>query len=136
MARKAVVLLSGGLDSATCLAVAKKEGFEIHALCFDYGQRHSVEIRCAKRCAEAFQVEKLHRIAFDLRIWGASALTSDRINVPDFEEDRAKVPITYVPARNMIFLSFGAALAEGIGARDIFIGINTINITTLITVNL
>lgn len=127
MAQKAVVLLSGGLDSATCLAVAKKEGFEIHALCFDYGQRHSIEISCAKRCAEAFHVERFHLIKFDLRIWGASALTSDSLQVPDFEAERASVPITYVPARNMIFLSFGAALAEGIGSRDIFIGVNSLD---------
>ena len=127
MSRKAVVLLSGGLDSVTCLAVAKKENFEIHALCFDYGQRHHIEIECARRSAAAIGVEKFHLIRFDLRMWGASALTSDSLTVPEFEEHRSQVPITYVPARNMIFLSFGAALAEGIGARDIFIGVNSMD---------
>ena len=127
MSRKAVVLLSGGLDSATCLAVAQKENFEIHALCFDYGQRHHIEIECARRSAAAIGVEKFHLIRFDLRMWGASALTSDSLTVPEFEEHRSQVPITYVPARNMIFLSFGAALAEGIGARDIFIGVNSMD---------
>ena len=127
MSGKAVVLLSGGLDSVTCLAVAKKEKFDIHALCFDYGQRHKIEIECARRNAAAFGVEKFHLIHFDLRMWGASALTSDKLEVPEFEEHHTSVPITYVPARNMIFLSFGAALAEGIGARDIFIGVNSMD---------
>ena len=127
MPAKAVVLLSGGLDSVTCLAVAKKENFDIHALCFDYGQRHKIEIQCARRSAAAIGVEKFHLVQFDLRQWGASALTSDQLDVPDFQEYHDKVPITYVPARNMIFLSFGAALAEGIGARDIFIGVNSMD---------
>ena len=127
MPEKAVVLLSGGLDSATCLAVARKEGFDVHALCFDYGQRHRIEIECSRRCASAAGVEKFHLIRFDLRQWGASALTSDKLDVPAFEEKRTRVPITYVPARNMIFLSFGAALAESIGARDIFIGVNSMD---------
>ena len=127
MAEKAVVLLSGGLDSATCLAVAKKEKFEIHALCFDYGQRHKIEIECSRRTAAAIGVAKFHLIRFDLRQWGASALTSDQLEVPEFQEHHDSVPITYVPARNMIFLSFGAALAEGIGARDIFIGVNSMD---------
>ena len=127
MSEKAVVLLSGGLDSVTCLAVAKKENFEIHALCFDYGQRHKVEIECARRSAAAAGVEKFHLLHFDLRMWGASALTSDQLEVPEFQEYHTSVPITYVPARNLIFLSFGAALAEGIGARDIFIGVNSMD---------
>ena len=127
MAAKAVVLLSGGLDSVTCLAVAKKENFETHALCFDYGQRHRIEISCARRSAAALGVAKFHLISFDLRQWGASALTSDQFEVPEFVEHHDKAPITYVPARNMIFLSFGAALAESIGARDIFIGVNSLD---------
>ncbi|MBQ6596838.1 MAG: 7-cyano-7-deazaguanine synthase QueC [Lentisphaeria bacterium] len=127
MPPKAVVLLSGGLDSVTCLAVAKKEKFDIHALCFDYGQRHKIEINCARRSAAKIGVEKFHLIQFDLRQWGASALTSDRLDVPEFQEYHDKVPITYVPARNLIFLSFGTALAEGIGARDIFIGVNSMD---------
>lgn len=127
MAEKAVVLLSGGLDSVTCLAAAKKENFEIHALCFDYGQRHQIEIECARRSAAAIGVEKFHLIRFDLRMWGASALTSDNLDVPEFDAERKEVPVTYVPARNMIFLSFGAALAEGIGAKDIYIGVNSLD---------
>ncbi len=127
MSKKAVVLLSGGLDSVTCLAVAKSENYEIHALCFNYGQRHKVEIECARKSALRIGVEKFHLIGFDLRMWGASALTSDSLSVPEFEANRDSVPITYVPARNMIFLSFGAALAEGIGARDIFIGVNSMD---------
>ena len=127
MPPKAVVLLSGGLDSVTCLAVAKKEKFAVHALCFDYGQRHKIEIECARRSAARIGVEKFHLIQFDLRQWAASALTSDQLDVPEFQEYRDKVPITYVPARNLIFLSFGTALAEGIGSRDIFIGVNSVD---------
>ena len=127
MPPKAVVLLSGGLDSVTCLAVAKHEKFDVHALCFDYGQRHKIEINCARRSAAKIGVEKFHLIQFDLRQWGASALTSDQLVVPEFQEYHDKVPITYVPARNLIFLSFGTALAEGIGARDIFIGVNSMD---------
>ena len=125
--KKAVVLLSGGLDSVTCLAVAKQEGFQIHTLSFNYGQRHRIELECARRCAEKAGVEQFHEISFDLRAWGASALTSDRLDVPDYDPEAHTVPVTYVPARNMIFLSFAAALAEGIGARDIFIGVNSLD---------
>ena len=123
--KKAVVLLSGGLDSATCLAIAKHEGFDIHSLTFNYGQRHDVELRCAKNIAESVGVEKHHLISFDLREWGGSALTSDRIDVP--EPGGSGIPVTYVPARNTIFLSFASALAETIGARDIFIGVNSLD---------
>lgn len=123
--KKAVVLLSGGLDSATCLAIAKAEGFEIHTLTFAYGQRHNVELDCAKKLAEAAGVVKHHLISFDLREWGGSALTSDVIAVPDAGGDG--IPVTYVPARNTIFLSFAAALAETIGAKDIFIGVNSLD---------
>lgn len=123
--KKAVVLLSGGLDSATCLAIAKKEGFELHSLTFDYGQRHDVELQCAKRIAESCGVEKHHLISFNLREWGGSALTSDKIDVP--APGGSGVPVTYVPARNTIFLSFAAALAETIGARDLFIGVNSLD---------
>ena len=124
--KKAVVLLSGGLDSATCLAIAKQEGFAVHSLTFNYGQRHQVELECAKRIAEAACVEKQHLISFDLREWGGSALTSDQIDVPDAGIDEG-IPVTYVPARNTIFLSFASALAETIGARDIFIGVNSLD---------
>mgnify|MGYP005776829379 CR=1 FL=1 len=123
--KKAVVLLSGGLDSATCLAIAKNEGFNIHSITFDYGQRHDVELKCAKTIAESCGVTKHHLISFNLREWGGSALTSDSIDVP--APGGSGVPVTYVPARNTIFLSFAAALAETIGARDIFIGVNSLD---------
>ncbi|HJX00827.1 MAG TPA: 7-cyano-7-deazaguanine synthase QueC [Terriglobales bacterium] len=126
--RKAVVLLSGGLDSATVLAIACREGFTPHALSFDYGQRHAIELQSAKRLATMFGAE--HSIInFDLRRFGGSALTAD-IDVP---KDRAEaqmasgVPVTYVPARNTIFLSFALGLAEVIGANDIFVGVNVLD---------
>ena len=129
MTKKAVVLLSGGLDSATCAAVAKAEGFEVYALTFDYGQRHSVELECAEKIANFIGVEKMCRVKFDLRLWGGSALTDDSIDVPaaDPENGENHIPITYVPARNTIFLSFAASFAETIGARDIFIGVNSLD---------
>ena len=130
MKRKAVILLSGGLDSATCLAIARSEGFELHALTFDYGQRHRVELLCARNIAKSLGVKKLYEIKFDLRQWGGSALTSDDLEVPaaekDFEESGV-IPVTYVPARNTIFLSFAASLAETLEARDIFIGVNSLD---------
>ncbi len=124
--KKAVVLLSGGLDSATCLAIAKSEGFEIHTITFNYGQRHDIELKCAKALADAAGVAKHHLISFDLREWGGSALTSDTIDVPDAANDGG-IPVTYVPARNTIFLSFATALAETIGAKDIFVGVNSLD---------
>lgn len=123
--KKAVVLLSGGLDSATCLAIAQSEGFEIHTITFAYGQRHNIELECAKKLADAAGVARHHLISFDLREWGGSALTSDTIDVPD--AGGSGIPVTYVPARNTIFLSFAAALAETIGAKEIFIGVNSLD---------
>src|SRR5580693_6148803 len=111
---KAVCLLSGGLDSATCLALARRDGFDCYALSFDYGQRHSVELDAARRVAEALNATD-HRIAkIDLRIFGRSALTDD-IAVPKNRDEHSMsegIPITYVPARNTIFLSFALAWAE------------------------
>lgn len=123
---KAVVLLSGGLDSATCLAIAKSEGFECHALSFDYGQRHKIELEKAKALAGAIGVSGHVVISFDLRLWGGSALTSDSIAVPD-SGSASGIPPTYVPARNTIFLSFATAYAETLGAKDIFIGVNSLD---------
>jgi 7-cyano-7-deazaguanine synthase len=127
--RKAVVLLSGGLDSATVLAIAKSEGYQPYALSFSYGQRHSWELEAAKRVATAIGAEQ-HRIAsIDLRAFGGSALTSD-IAVPKGRADEEiahGIPITYVPARNTIFLSFALAWAEVLGASDIFIGVNALD---------
>ncbi len=127
--KKAVVLLSGGLDSTTALAIAKSEGFEIYALSFRYGQRHQVEIESARRVAEAMGVEKHLICDIDLRSIGGSALT-DELEVPkarSVEEMAASIPVTYVPARNTIFLSFALAWAEALEAQDIFIGVNALD---------
>jgi len=127
--RRAVVLLSGGLDSTTCLAIAKAEGFTPHALSFRYGQRHEAELAAARRVAEALGVAE-HIVAdIDLRTFGGSALTAD-IDVPKgraAESVGGDIPITYVPARNTIFLSFALAWAEVLGASDIFIGVNALD---------
>jgi len=127
--RKAVVLLSGGLDSATVLAIAKSESYELHALSFSYGQRHVWELAAAKRVAACVGVMQ-HRIAnIDLRAFGGSALTDD-IAVPKGrapEEMSHGIPITYVPARNTIFLSFALAWAEVLGSSDIFLGVNALD---------
>jgi 7-cyano-7-deazaguanine synthase len=127
--RRAVVLLSGGLDSTTVLAIAKAEGYETNALSFSYGQRHSWELECARKVASNAGV-KDHRVAqIDLRVFGGSALTAD-ISVPkgrSLEEMSDKIPITYVPARNTIFLSFALAWAEVLGSSDIFVGVNALD---------
>src|SRR5512132_108023 len=125
----AVVLLSGGVDSATAAAIAKQAGFAIHALSFRYGQRHACEINAAGRVATFLNASSHLVIDFDLRSLGGSALT-DQIEVP---KDRSAgeishgIPVTYVPARNTIFLSFGLALAERIAANDIFFGANQLD---------
>jgi 7-cyano-7-deazaguanine synthase len=129
MSTKAVVLLSGGLDSATALAIAESEGYESYALSFRYGQRHSVELEAARRVAEAQGVAR-HVIAdINLRVFGGSALTDD-IAVPhhDSADQLGEgIPVTYVPARNTVFLSFALAWAETLGAGDIFIGVNALD---------
>jgi len=126
---KAVCLLSGGLDSATCLAHARRSGFECHALSFDYGQRHRVELEAARRVAAALHAAD-HRVAkIDLRVFGHSALT-DEIEVPKGRDEAAMssgIPVTYVPARNTIFLSFALAWAEVLEANDIYIGVNALD---------
>ena len=127
--KKAVVLLSGGLDSATCLAMARQQGFSAHALSFRYGQRHAVELEAAERVAAALGAATHKLIDIDLRAFGGSALTAD-IPVPKGRsaEDMAHgIPITYVPARNTIFLSFALAYAEVLAASDIFIGVNALD---------
>lgn len=127
--KPAVVLLSGGLDSATVLAIARAEGYAAHALSFSYGQRHRIELEAARRVAAA-QGAAQHRIAtIDLRVFGGSALTAD-IDVPKdrgADEMSHGIPITYVPARNTIFLSFALAWAEVLGSSDIFIGVNALD---------
>jgi 7-cyano-7-deazaguanine synthase len=126
---KAVVLLSGGLDSATTLAVANDIGFETYALSFRYGQRHETEIEAAKRVAARLGVAKHVILDIDLRYFGGSALTDD-IPVPKsrkIDEISKEIPVTYVPARNTIFLSFALAFAESLGSNDIFIGVNALD---------
>ncbi|MBU51157.1 MAG: hypothetical protein CL920_20915 [Deltaproteobacteria bacterium] len=128
--RKAVVLLSGGLDSTTCLAMAKDQGFEVYALSFQYGQRHSHELDCAKRIAQEMGVKKHHIAQIHLDAFGGSALTDSSIEVPKerpLEDMEKEIPVTYVPARNTIFLSFALAWAEVLEASDIFIGVNALD---------
>lgn len=129
MEKAAVVLLSGGLDSTTTLAIAKNQGFRTYALSFRYGQRHVFELEAARRVANASAVEQHRTVEIDLRCFGGSALTSD-IAVPKgrhVEEMSSEIPITYVPARNTIFLSFALAWAEVLHCSDIFIGVNALD---------
>ncbi len=126
---RAVCLLSGGLDSATCLALAKRNGYETYALSFDYGQRHRVELLAAARVAESLGVAAHRVMELDLRVFGNSALTAD-IDVPKGRTEEtmgAEIPVTYVPARNTIFLSLALAWAEVLEAQDIFIGVNALD---------
>ncbi|HRY44583.1 MAG TPA: 7-cyano-7-deazaguanine synthase QueC [Thermoanaerobaculia bacterium] len=125
----AVVLLSGGLDSATCLAIARSEGFAPYALSFRYGQRHAPELAAAGRVAAALGAERHVVASIDLGLFGGSALTAD-IDVPkdrDGEEIARGIPITYVPARNAVFLTFALAWAEVLGAFDLFVGVNALD---------
>jgi 7-cyano-7-deazaguanine synthase len=127
--KRAVVLLSGGLDSTTVLAIAKQEGFETYALSFDYGQQHRVELECAANVSRTLGA-KQHVVAkIDLRVFGGSALTSD-LPIPknrSIEDMGAEIPATYVPARNTVFLSFALAWAEVLQTGDIFLGVNALD---------
>lgn len=123
--KKAVVLLSGGLDSATVLAMAREQGYETYALSFDYGQRHRSELQAAARVAGALGAREHRVITLDLTGWGGSALTDQRIAVPTALA--AGIPVTYVPARNTIFLSLALAWAETLTAPDIFAGMNAVD---------
>lgn len=128
--KPAVLLLSGGLDSATCLAIAKAEGFAVHALSFDYGQRHKAELAASLRVAERLGAASHRRAHIDLGLFGGSALTDAALDVPkDRNETQLSggVPITYVPARNTVFLSYALGLAEVLGTHDIFIGVNALD---------
>lgn len=122
----AVVLLSGGLDSATCLAIARSEGFAVHALTVDYGQRHRVELEHAARLAKLHGAASHRVVRIDLRAVGGSALTAE-LGVPKDRPDDGSVPVTYVPARNTVFLGVALGLAEVTGARSIFIGANAVD---------
>jgi 7-cyano-7-deazaguanine synthase len=123
---RAVVLLSGGLDSATALAIAKSEGFECYALSFHYGQRHAVELDAARRVAKRLGANDHVILDIDLRQFGGSALTSHTA-VPKDRTPDSSIPVTYVPARNTVFLSIALAWAEVLGAQDIFIGVNALD---------
>ncbi len=125
MKDKAVVLCSGGLDSSTILAIALQDGFECHTLAFDYGQRHQSELYAAERVSAALGADDHKVIKLDLRAIGGSALTDDLIDVP--QEMGEGIPVTYVPARNTVFLSIALGYAEVIGARSIFIGVNAVD---------
>ena len=128
MGKTAVVLLSGGLDSTTCIAIAKDAGFEIAALTFNYGQRHEFEIDAAKQIIDHYQINNHSLVDIDLSQFGGSALTDD-IEIPKgrSEKDMSDIPVTYVPARNTVFLSLALAWAETLQAFDIFIGVNALD---------
>jgi 7-cyano-7-deazaguanine synthase len=126
MHKKAVVLYSGGLDSTTCMAIAKADGFELYAMSFAYGQRHSIELEKAREYAPRAGAVDHRVVAFDLRQFGGSALTAD-LDVPKDQLVEGVIPITYVPARNTIFLSFALGWAEVLGAHDIYIGVNALD---------
>ncbi|WP_247646437.1 MULTISPECIES: 7-cyano-7-deazaguanine synthase QueC [Deefgea] len=128
MKKKAVILLSGGLDSATCLAIAKAKGFDCYALSFDYGQRHNAELQAAARVAKALGAIEHRVIKIDLAGFGGSALTDANIAMPvDGIEVENEIPVTYVPARNTVLLSFALAWSEVLKADDIFIGVNAVD---------
>lgn len=123
--KKAVVLLSGGLDSATCLAIAQSKGFDCYCLSLDYHQRHIAELNAAKNVAAALGAKEHKTVKLDLSLFGGSALTDNLISVP--EEETIGIPVTYVPARNTIMLSLSLAWAEVLGSQDIFIGVNALD---------
>ncbi len=124
---KAIVLLSGGLDSSTALYLAKSEGHEVYALSFDYGQRHERELESAKRVAKAVGVVAHHIVSLELSQWGGSSLTDKSMTIEDGDANRTDIPNTYVPARNMVFLSVAASLAEAVGAQHIYIGVSEVD---------
>jgi 7-cyano-7-deazaguanine synthase len=125
MTQKAVILVSGGLDSSTVLAMAKQQGFDCYTLSFDYGQRHRSELFAAAKVSEAMQVEAHKVVSLDLGTIGGSALTDTNIDVPEYET--TGIPVTYVPARNTVFLSIALGWAEVLGANDIFVGVNAVD---------
>lgn len=124
--KKAVVLLSGGLDSTTCLAIAKAQGFSCYALSFSYGQRHTYELIAAANIANKMDANDHRIVKLDIGQFGASALTDANIDVPNYQQS-SDIPITYVPARNTVFLAIALGFAESIGAYDIFIGANAVD---------
>jgi len=127
MSEKCVVLLSGGLDSTTCLAVARDQGYECYTLSIDYGQRHVAELQASANIADKLSHHPHQVVRVDLSAIGGSALTDDDIEVPDYGESNDAIPVTYVPARNTIFLSTALAYAEVVGADAIFIGVTAVD---------
>ncbi|WP_315436444.1 7-cyano-7-deazaguanine synthase QueC [uncultured Selenomonas sp.] len=127
MGGKAVILLSGGLDSCTCMAVARAAGYELYPISFDYHQRHDRELDSAKRIAAHYHVAEHLIIETNMNAIGGSALTDDSIAVPAGDADRTEIPVTYVPARNLIFLSYALAFAERVGATHLYIGVNSVD---------
>jgi len=125
MTKKAVILVSGGLDSSTVLAMAKQQDFDCYTLSFDYGQRHRSELFAAAKVSEAMQVAAHKVVSLDLGTIGGSALTDTNIDVPEYET--TGIPVTYVPARNTVFLSIALGWAEVLGANDIFVGVNAVD---------
>lgn len=125
MSKKAVILVSGGLDSSTVLAIARQQGFDCYTLSFDYGQRHQSELLAAHRVSRAMDVVAHKVVKLDLATIGGSALTDTTIDVPEYET--SGIPVTYVPARNTVFLSIALGWAEVLGANDIFVGINAVD---------
>ncbi len=125
--KKAVVLLSGGLDSAIALYLAKNKGFEVHAMSFDYGQRHNKELNNAKALARKLNIKAHKIVKLNLGDFGGSSLTDTNMEIEDGNINRNDIPITYVPARNMVFLSIAASYAETIEAQDIFIGVSEVD---------
>ena len=124
--KKAIILLSGGLDSTTCLAIAKHEGYGCYAMSFDYGQKHHAELNAAKKIAAHFNVAKHEIVSISVGHLGGSALTDATLSVPDYSAEKT-IPITYVPARNTIFLSIGLGWAEILHAEKIFIGVSAVD---------
>ncbi|CDZ76328.1 7-cyano-7-deazaguanine synthase [Legionella massiliensis] len=124
--KKAVVLISGGLDSTTCLAIAKAEGFDCYALSFAYGQRHTAELIAAQRIAKHFAVSEHRIINLDIGQFGGSALTDQSIQVPEYSGSK-EIPVTYVPARNTVFLAISLGYAEVLDAQDLFIGVSSVD---------
>ena len=127
MQKKAVILLSGGLDSATVLAIAQSQGYECHTLSFDYGQRHKAELEFASALAESMGAKSHRVVNVDMGPIGGSALTDASIDIPITGVEAGEIPVTYVPARNTVFLSYGLALAEVLGSNDLFIGVNSVD---------
>ena len=125
--KKAVVLLSGGLDSSTALYLAKDKGYDLYALSFDYGQSHNRELNAAKDVAEEVGVEEHVVVETNMSLWGGSSLTDQEMDIPSGDDEKEDIPTTYVPARNMIFLSYAASYAEAVGAQHVFIGVSEVD---------